>query len=136
MNIHIIIKLAFAIKRDFNKQLEEYGITFNQWLILKELNLNGKISAKELAIKVNTDKATLSQCLANLEKKEFIHRISSKADARIKLIEITPHAVQMCAGVKEIEQNFNEKLSKVASESEIEKYNELSSNLLKRLEGE
>lgn len=136
MNIHIIIKLAFAIKRDFNKQLEDYGITFNQWLILKELNMNENISAKELAVKISTDKATLSQCLANLEKKNFIKRVSSKNDARVKLIEITPQAYEMCKGVKAIEQNFNQKLSQVASENEIEIYNELSSSLLMHLEGE
>lgn len=136
MNIHIIIKLAFAIKRDFNKQLEKYGLTFNQWLILKELNMNGNISAKELAIKINTDKATLSQCLANLEKKNYINRVNSKDDARVKLIEITPLAKEMCAGVKEIERDFNQKLNKIASESEIKTYNELSCALLMHLEGE
>lgn len=136
MNIHNIIKLAYAIKREFNQQLEQYELTFNQWLILKELNLNGSLSAQELTGNLNSDKATMSQCLKALETKGFIARESNPLDKRSKLIVIQSEARVHCEQIKIIEQEFKQRLNGEYNEDNLFQFNKICEQSLAALEGE
>lgn len=136
MNFHNIIKLAYAIKREFNQQLEQYELTFNQWLILKELNLSGSLSAQELAQNLNSDKATMSQCLRALELKGFIARESNPEDKRSKLIVIQQEARVHCEQIKIIEQEFKKRLNDNYTQHDLEQFNKICEQSLTALEGE
>ncbi len=136
MNIHNIIKLAFAIKREFNVQLEQYGLTFNQWLILKELNLAGPMPAAKLAQSLGSDKATMSQCLKALENKDFIARVNNPEDKRSKIIEIQDSAREYCQQIKGIECTFKERLNIEFTEEEVSLFNMICEHNLHALEGE
>ncbi len=136
MNIHNIIKLAYAIKREFNQQLEQFGLTFNQWLILKELNLKGSMPAQQLAQSLGSDKATMSQCLKALETKGFIARVSNPKDKRSKIIEIQESAREYCHQIRDIEQEFNSRLNINFKNEEVELFNQICEQNLQSLEGE
>ncbi len=136
MNIHNVIKLAYAIKREFNQQLEQYGLTFNQWLILKELNLNGAMPAQQLAKSLGSDKATMSQCLKALESKGFIARVSNPKDKRSKIIEIQESAREYCHQIREIESDFNSRLNVNFSSKDVELFNQICEQNLQSIEGE
>lgn len=136
MNIHNLIKLSYAIKREFNQQLSKFDLTFNQWLILKELNTKGAISAQELSHCLSSDKVTISQCLKVLENKGFIARVSNPQDKRSKLIEIQDSARNYCQEIKKIEIAFNNNLNEPYTEEQMQQFNKICEQSLNTLEGE
>ncbi len=136
MDIHNLIKLAFAIKRDFNSQLEKFDLTFNQWLILKELNTTGSMTAQELSQRLSSDKATMSQCLKALELKGFIAKVDNPLDKQSKIIQIEDLAMEYCKQVMQIEIDFNNTINESFSEEDIALFNKICETKLSILNGE
>ncbi len=136
MNVHNLIKLAFAIRRDFNNKLEEFDLTFNQWLILKEINMNGASTAQQLIERLSSDKATMSQCLKSLELKGFIAKVDNPSDRRSKIIEMQEQAMEYCHQVQRIEMEFNQALNQEFDSKDIAIFNEMCETKLSILQGE
>ena len=67
------------------------GVDFNvtEVRIIGEIGRNDSLTAKELAAYLSVDKGYMSRLLQNLEKKGFIERGKSEADAREKFLRLT-----------------------------------------------
>lgn len=129
MNIHKLTKLSLLLKREFNKKLAPFNLTFNQWLILKELKTQGPIPAKELGEAIGSDKATVSQCINLLEKKGYITRVPNEEDRRVKLIEIDPSAKIMCQEIHTLESEYDKELCALASKHDLQYVDEAISKV-------
>jgi len=72
-------------------KFKEYGfnITKEQCILLNILSEHCGSNQNELAMKVNRDKTTITRLISTLEKKNYITRINSKADKRIKKVYLT-----------------------------------------------
>lgn len=85
-------------------KFKEYGynITKEQWLLLKILSEHCGSNQNELAMKVNRDKTTITRIISTLEKKNYITRINSKADKRIKKVYLTTQGKEILAKTSKI----------------------------------
>lgn len=106
--------------RFLTTQLKDYGVTPEQWTVLKRLDSHSGISQKELAQKADKDQATVTRILDILERKKLISKEVNKEDRRSFLLHITEKGQE---AVKEmhpfIEKLFEEILLHDISEENL-----------------
>jgi DNA-binding MarR family transcriptional regulator len=89
------VRLSKKITRIINFYLKPYGITTEQWSVLRTLNESGEVSQKELSIRSDKDQATLTKILDLLVKQENAERLSNPQDRRSFLVKITPKGAKL-----------------------------------------
>ncbi len=129
-----MFRIRLDIKSKFNDIVNEYDLTFMQWEVLKVINISDKkeLSISEIILELNSDKATISQVIKNLEKKKMIKIKTYDLDKRKKNISLTKKMKEKCQELKEIEEEFLKETFKVLS---IEEKNELK-RILNKMDGE
>ncbi|QKF73807.1 transcriptional regulator, MarR family [Aliarcobacter faecis] len=78
-----------AMIRDYRPDLEEFHLTYPQYLVMMTLWNNDNILIKDISKETFFDSATLTPILKRLEEKSYITRIQSQKDERGKLIKLT-----------------------------------------------
>lgn len=95
---------ARKIYQYLNKNLEEFGITPEQLVVLKKLKEKEGVSQKKLALKVDKDQNTIKAIIDKLEKKEFLRREIKKDDKRVYLLFVTLKGKRLLKEVLEFEK--------------------------------
>jgi DNA-binding MarR family transcriptional regulator len=65
---------------------EEYSVTRVQWMLLRQLERNGRCTIGELAQHLDVRSSTMSQMIDRLEKNGIVYRASVQKDARVKTV--------------------------------------------------
>ncbi len=78
----------YALKR-FKE--ENFDITVDQWLILKNLSIHNDQNQSQLAELTGKDHPTLTRILDLLCKKNLVERKACEGDRRSFIIHLTPH---------------------------------------------
>jgi DNA-binding MarR family transcriptional regulator len=68
----------------------DFGITVDQWTILKALNTYSDLSQKELAEQCGKDQPTLTRIVDLLVKKGFVERTMHHLDRRSFIVHLSP----------------------------------------------
>ncbi len=97
-------KSSMLYKRLMSKHLERLNITYSQLMVLRVVNQEPGITAKEILMQMDTDKATLSGVLSRLERNLYITRVKNEKDKRIQNIYISKGSEQLCNEVSIIEK--------------------------------
>jgi len=80
---------ANAMVREYRPELDEFELTYPQFLVMMSLwNINA-VNIKELSEQIYLDAGTLTQILKRLEGKGYIRKTVSQKDERAKVIELT-----------------------------------------------
>lgn len=66
-----------------------YGVTVDQWIVLKNLNESDTITQKELAKLCGKDQPTLTRIIDLLVKKGFVNRVIHEQDRRSFNVRLT-----------------------------------------------
>lgn len=85
--------------------LGKYGVTVDQWAVLKNLNHTSNISQKELAKLCGKDQPTLTRILDLLVKKGFVERTVHQNDRRSFIVQLSEEGRNK---VSELEPNVRE----------------------------
>lgn len=72
----------------------EFGITVDQWSILKNLKQHADLSQKELAEYCGKDQPTLTRIVDLLVRKKLVERRANPADRRSFVVHLTPEGLQ------------------------------------------
>ncbi|MFH5880934.1 MarR family winged helix-turn-helix transcriptional regulator [Liberiplasma polymorphum] len=135
---NIINKGAILHKRLMTKILEQFDLTYAQYQVLKIIKQHNGLTAKEILIYLDTDKATLSGVLSRLEKHNLIERIPNQEDRRLMHIHLKEKSIEICDQVNLIETNCESDLLKGLKPKEIryffDVFNHIIGNQLKKLE--
>ena len=87
----LIYRINKMLKRDLQEQLKPYGITTDQWMVLRRIYLSsGEYNQKELAEASFRERAAITRMVDIMEKKNLIERRNSPNDRREYLLYITP----------------------------------------------
>ena len=78
-----------AMIREYRPQLDEFKLTYPQFLVMMSLWNKDSISIKELTEQILLDAATLTAILKRLENKRYIQVKLSHLDKRSKVIKLT-----------------------------------------------
>ncbi|MCF7926177.1 MAG: MarR family transcriptional regulator [Candidatus Izimaplasma sp.] len=96
-------KSNMLYKRIMAKHLEDMNITYAQLLVLRVIKAEPGITAKEILLQMDTDKATLSGIISRLERDGYIYRERNEQDKRVRNIYISEASKDICNQVKQIE---------------------------------
>ncbi len=128
-----MFRVCLDIKSQFNDIVNKYDLTFTQWQVLKTINMSEEkeLNINEIILQLHSDKATISQVIKNLEKKDMVKIKQDKKDKRKKNISLTKKMKDNCLELKKIEEEFFKDTFEVLSKEEKK---ELES-ILNKLEG-
>jgi len=85
----LIQELSLLMRKHFNRNVREMGLTAPQWQVLAELYREQGITQTELADALVMAKSPLGKLLDKLERNGLIERRSDKLDRRAKRIHLT-----------------------------------------------
>ncbi len=117
-----INKSSMLHKRMMGKILERFELTYAQYQVLKTIKKHQSLSAKEVLVYLDTDKATLSGVLSRLESKGLIKREKDANDRRLMHITLTAASEALCQQVMDIETTCAEELTKNVKPRELKNF--------------
>ncbi len=91
---------ARLLKREFERELRQHGLTLLQWKVLAKLSDRDGMSQSALAALVEASPMTLSDIVERLECLGLVSRVPDPADSRAKLVSIEPKALEMVAKMR------------------------------------
>lgn len=111
-----------AMTNHAERALKPYGITLEQFVLLKNISENDGLSQNQLCEIVEKSPANVTRILDRLEKKSFIKRKQNPADRRSTLVVITDQGMEMADKVHTLFESFSEHLTKGISSQEQDKF--------------
>ena len=97
-------KSSMLYKRLMSKHLDRLQITYSQLMVLRVINSEPGITAKEILMQMDTDKATLSGVISRLERDNYIYRVKNDNDKRVQNIYTSEGSERLCEEVNVIEE--------------------------------
>ncbi|HSA07257.1 MAG TPA: MarR family transcriptional regulator [Candidatus Gastranaerophilales bacterium] len=128
---YIISKTVQVIKNSLYKNFKEngYNITPEQWSLLVKLYDEDGIYQKQLGDYLFKDKPTITRILDIIEDKNFIIRIPDDKDRRKTKVYLTQDGKNLVKDLIPVANDFQEKLTKDISASEIENFTRILEKL-------
>lgn len=133
MNKEICYKLnksSMLYKRIMSKKIEEMDITYSQLMVLRVINNEPGITAKEILMIMDSDKATLSGIITRLEKADFIYRIKNDKDGRVRNIYLSEGSEDVCNKVAVLEETCMSDIADGLSLGEMGEFNRLMDKII------
>ncbi len=115
-------KSSMLYKRLMSKHLERLNITYAQLMVLRVIDNEPGITAKEILMQMDTDKATLSGVISRLERDDYIYRVQNEKDGRVRNIYVSEGSEELCAEVNVIEEACMRDLIAGIPEQEAESF--------------
>ena len=132
----LIYRINKMLKRDLQEQLKPYGITTDQWMVLRRVYLNsGKYNQKELAEVSFRERAAITRMVDIMEKKNLIERRNSPNDRREYLLYITPKGKAAYEATEADVAESQEKINSILKNSELNTLIKLMSKLERGMQG-
>ncbi|WP_028558932.1 MarR family winged helix-turn-helix transcriptional regulator [Paenibacillus pinihumi] len=85
----IVFRAELKLKNYYQKILQPFDITVDQWEILVVLWEQEGITQKELSERLYKDQTNIARMLFKLEKKGFVHRVTHETDRRALRVYLT-----------------------------------------------
>lgn len=96
----------YALSREIIKMykpyLDEFNLTYTQYIVMMVMWEEEKIIFKELGKKLHLDSGTLTPVLKKLESMEYIIKYRTKEDDRVVMVELTAKGRELRDNVIEI----------------------------------
>ncbi|GMX64012.1 MULTISPECIES: MarR family winged helix-turn-helix transcriptional regulator [Paenibacillus] len=86
----IVHRADLKLNNYYQKVVNPFDITVDQWEILVILWEKEGITQKELAERLYKDQTNIARMLFKLEKKGFVHRVTHETDRRSLRVYLTP----------------------------------------------
>ena len=115
-------KNGMLYKRLMARHLERLNITYAQLMVLRVIDNEPGITAKEILMQMDTDKATLSGVISRLERDNYIYRVQNEKDGRVRNIYVSEGSEQICQEVNGIEQACMASLMEGIAEEEAAEF--------------
>lgn len=114
-----------------NRDMEEFDLTVPQSYIMGYLMFNEgrEVNQRDIEMEFRLMNPTVTGILKRLEKKGFIVRMKSKADARYNIVELTERGREIPGTMNKKAMEMEKRLLSGLSEAEIE----LFTNTLRRM---
>ncbi|MFB4213485.1 MarR family winged helix-turn-helix transcriptional regulator [Shouchella sp. JSM 1781072] len=108
--------------RAFTAYLKTYGITPEQWTVIKRLHSHGDLPQKELAAVSEKDKATLTRIVDLLERKTIIVKRNNPEDKRSHYVSLTERGSTLYERILPGTEAFYQDIVADISESDLQTY--------------
>ncbi|WP_026692352.1 MarR family winged helix-turn-helix transcriptional regulator [Peribacillus kribbensis] len=105
-----------------NVVLKPYGITAEQWTVLKHLSFEKHLNQKDLSQRTDKDQATLTKILDLLEHRGLAARIVNPDDRRSFLVEITTQGKELVQTVLPLIETIYEDILHGLSSAQLDEF--------------
>jgi len=107
--LFLIAKARNILKKEFEKGLKPYDISYAHRVILIRLSEKDSVTQKELAKDTYFEQSNLTLMLDKLEQKGLVKRLPKENDRRAYLISITPEGKELVRPLIEMGDAIMEK---------------------------
>ncbi len=118
--------------RLFKTHLDEFDLTYTQYLVLIHLKMDYPLSVDKIGEKLHLDSGTLTPLLKRLEAKNYIHRHRSSQDERRLEVVLTKSGKSLQTKLFDLNHKIYESL---ALGSSVEMINKLLGKLIHLFQG-
>lgn len=106
--IDIYISAIKYVEDLVSKPTQEYGLSFEQFLILEEINSNKSISLKDIAAKRHVTRGAISRQASVLIKNGYISQEIDPSDRRRMILHLTDSGNEVYDDlIPKVEERFN-----------------------------
>ncbi len=89
-NIPVVLsQVALLTRVLFNRDVKQHELTSTQWLILRQLDIEGGRTQTEIAALLTRSKSSVGKSLDSLERRGWIERVADEKDRRVNKIYLT-----------------------------------------------
>ncbi len=85
------LRLGAFLERTGSRLLKTYGLTHQQFIVLKWIEEKGPISQKDICSDLLFEKSNISKIVKKLQEGKLITMSFSAEDSRVSIVEITTH---------------------------------------------
>jgi len=124
MQLSIDNSLGFALtttlntlRKKFNSAIREYGLSSEQFAVLKLIDEMGELMPSKIAEILGRDRANITRIINSLEKKDFIKK--EKINAKSYNIYLTSKGYGNLKKAEEVAVEFNKKIRSLVSEDDF-----------------
>jgi len=114
--------------------LGNYGVTVDQWAVLKNLNKAENVSQKELAKLCGKDQPTLTRIIDLLVKKGFVERTIHENDRRSFIVQLSEKGHEKVAQLEPNVREIRMKAWENLNENDFEHLQRILNTIYKNLE--
>ncbi|RXZ78617.1 MarR family transcriptional regulator [Paenibacillaceae bacterium] len=115
-------RAALKLNNYYQKVVNPFDITVDQWEILVVLWETEGITQKELAERLHKDQTNVARMLFKLEKKSFIYRVTHETDRRSLRVYLTPKGMEIKEAILAPSIEAYQKTINGLSEKEVETF--------------
>ncbi len=112
----------------------QFGITVDQWAILKNLNQYADLSQKELAEYCGKDQPTLTRIVDLLVSKQLVERRTHPTDRRSFVVHLTPKGEQKITALSGSVNEIRMQAWKNLNEDDFEQLKRILNTIYNNLE--
>lgn len=117
-------------------KLEDFDLTVDQWLVIKNLNENELLSQSELAQLVFKDQPTLTRIVDILTKKGYVERVTNPLDRRSFQLHLTSVGKEKADSLKPKIAEIRQKAWENLDESDFEEFKRILNTIYENLSTE
>lgn len=134
----LLDRTARKVKQYAQKRFKsgEFDVTVDQWLILKNLSENGKLSQTQLAGLVFKDHPTLTRILDLLCKKGYVARVPHPQDRRSFQLNLTEAGAKKVVELRPQILDIREKAWDKLDDKDFEEFKRILDTIYQNLGGE
>lgn len=116
MIISFADRLNSFARTTLNKELDSYGLKFNQWRLIHAISSKSIFTPAKLADELMIERATVSRYLDQLEDNECIERSHNRFDRRVVDITLTPKGEKIAQlGIDLMDNTYKSMLANLSS---------------------
>ena len=129
-------KLHRSLRRNYDRQLKNFGLTPCQFDVLLSLWGEDGIVLSELGRRVSRDSPTITGVVDRMEKKMLVKRTRDERDRRVVKVVLTPKGKNMQEQLSTTKKRILEKITNNLSLQEINQLVTLLDKMMKNVERE
>ncbi len=130
-----LLRARESVMRHFRKSLREFGVTEQQWRVLRALSTKPQMEVAELARATFLLGPSLSRILVDLDQRGLILREPDPADLRRWMISLSPSGTELIDTVTPVSEAIYREISQRFGEDRLGQLQDLLAELEEAMAG-
>ncbi|MBP1888698.1 DNA-binding MarR family transcriptional regulator [Clostridium moniliforme] len=126
-------KGAKKLSDEFNKRVQQYGMTRVQWIALFYIGKSDGVSQKELSDLMNVKESSMVRLIDRMEKEDLVIRKKQTNDRRVTSIFLTLKGKELREKVLPLGQEFQDDATKGISSEELDNFKKVLEKMIKNI---
>ncbi len=118
------------MRREFDAELREHGVTITEWVVLASLHSGGVETPSDIARYGEIDRSVVTRALDRLTEKSLTKRDLNPEDRRSFTIRLTPAGRRVAKALLDANKRINERYLRGLSKAEVRELRRMLKHIL------